>query len=126
MISHLSNIQTLCLSFTSVTDNGLPHLLQLTNLETLLLTNCKISDIGLQTISSLSNLKTLSISYCNLITEYGLSCISKMPNLKKISFQGTLSTNKQIPSIGTAAVTANNHNGMDPSAADVKDVLSVQ
>ena len=58
----LKNLQSLYLSGTEITDDGLKHLSDLTDLQVLSLSNTRITDDGLNHLRGLKNLHYLSLS----------------------------------------------------------------
>lgn len=68
-IGRLTDLQTLRLSSSKITDNGLQHLSQLTGLEHLSLIGCEnITSYGLSKLATLSQLESLNFTGCRLLT----------------------------------------------------------
>ncbi|BCS53709.1 J domain-containing protein [Geobacter sp. SVR] len=86
-LSHLSGLQELYLSNTSVTDEGLCQLQALHGLRRLYIYHSAISDSGLLNLTQLSGLKWLTCSG-TAITEEGLSVFRELlPACKAVSFE---------------------------------------
>lgn len=86
-IRHLTGLQELYLSNTTVTDDGLQHLACLTSLKRLYLYHTAISDEGLPNLYPLSWLRWLTFSG-TLVTEKGVGELRKaLPECKVISFK---------------------------------------
>ena len=84
----LKNLRFLDLTGTKITDAGLSHLRGLTNLQSLDLTGTKITDAGLAHLRELTNLSLLKLTGTK-ITDAGLAHISELTNLRSLYLYGT-------------------------------------
>ncbi|MFA7059976.1 MAG: hypothetical protein WC156_04070 [Pedobacter sp.] len=86
-LAHLTGLQELYISNTSVSDEGLQLLESLQGLKRLNIYHTKISDTGLMNLTSLRGLKWLTCSGTG-ITEEGLNCFRQaLPGCKTVSFK---------------------------------------
>lgn len=87
-LAGFANLKTLSLLGTNVTGAGLGALAGLHNLETLDLGRTKVTDAGLGALAGLSNLISLSLRDTN-VTDTGLGALTGLPNLKRLIVGGT-------------------------------------
>lgn len=86
-LPHLSSLQELCLSNTTVSDEGLRQLWGMHGLRRLYIYHTAISDVGLFSLTRLTGLKWLTCSGTG-ITEEGLNRFRQaMPGCKAVSFK---------------------------------------
>ena len=106
-LASLTNLSTLKLSGTSITDAGLASLTSLlTKLKLLTLSGTSIGDAGAASLSSLTNLEDLSLSLTNITDVSPLLSLTK---LKAVFLHGTPlsdeSINEHIPALKAKGVT---------------------
>lgn len=86
-LHHLSGLEELYLSNTTISDNGLCQLAKLDGLKRLYIYHTAISDQGLDNLANLKRLKWLTCSG-TIITEAGLNSFrQKLPGCKAVSFE---------------------------------------
>jgi len=79
----LTQLQTLDLSHSKVTDAGLEHLKGLTRLQTLALSECmKVTDAGLERLKGLTQLQTLVLTRTQ-VTDAGLEHLKGLTQLER-------------------------------------------
>ncbi|MCP5085551.1 MAG: hypothetical protein GY952_01910 [Rhodobacteraceae bacterium] len=88
-ISELSELRTLILSNTQISDAGLTHLVGLTGLTELYLGNTQISDAGLAYLGELSGLNRLDIDGTQ-ISDSGLVHLKGMQGMRHLSLNNTM------------------------------------
>jgi len=84
----LTELKTLDLNFSYVTDAGLKHLKGLTNLQTLYLSQTRVRNAGLEHLKGLTNLQTLYLIGTN-VTNDGLVHLSGLTNLQTLFLSRT-------------------------------------
>ena len=85
----LTNLETLDLGSTKITDAGVASLVSLTNLETLDLVDTAITDAGVASLSGLTNLKKLVLAFTNNITDASVASLVSLTNLETLSLTST-------------------------------------
>lgn len=95
------NLKELSLEDCSKIDHiSLACIGQLSSLESLNLTNTNITDEGLEEIENLINLKELNIARCNKITNKGMEFIGKLMNLEGLDLMACINlTDESLPHI---------------------------
>ena len=84
----LTNLETLDLGSTKITDAGVASLVSLTNLKSLDLVDTDITDAGVASLSRLTNLKSLILAFTS-ITDVGVASLSRLTNLETLSLTST-------------------------------------
>jgi hypothetical protein len=89
-ISTLKGLSTLNITnCNSIINNNIQYILELINLKNLLMSLCYwLSNEGMQYISFLTNLENLNISSCNKVTNVGIKLLSNLKNLQKLNIIG--------------------------------------
>lgn len=81
-LTGLTQLQLLHLDgCAAVTDWGLQNVGSLRALSGLWLTGCSISDVTMQRVAGMRNLRHLCVKHCLKVTEAGLDCVRRLPNL---------------------------------------------
>ena len=88
----LTNLQNLGIGRTQITDAGLVHLQGLTNLRNLVLEETQVTDAGLRQIEGLTNLQDLTLAGIQ-ITDAGLVHIEGLIKLERLNLDNTKITN---------------------------------
>ena len=83
-LAGLEHLQTLNVSFTKVSDEGLKELVKLRSLRTLNLRGTKVSDDGLKELAKLNHLQTLDIRRTKVTEEGVADLLQAVPNLTLI------------------------------------------
>jgi internalin A len=84
----LTNLSTLHLDHTPISDRELLHLEGLTNLSTLDLNSTQVGDAGLAHLEGLANLSTLHLKNTR-VSDRGLTHLKGLTNLSTLSLDGT-------------------------------------
>lgn len=85
IITSCSDLRTLCMCNTTLSDEGLNILCTMNNLRTLdISTNVRLTDAGFCNIKKLVNLQALDVSGC-FISDIGLRYISQLPKLNELN-----------------------------------------
>ena len=85
-LSLLTNLHTLNLANTKITNNALQCMTAMQGLKVLDLSSCdSITDDGLQYISLLTNLQILNLSGCSEVTNIGIKYLLGLTNLQKLN-----------------------------------------
>ncbi len=106
--NHLTNLHTLNISFTSVTDKGLQSITKLTKLMQVDLAGLELNDqhmqslaslkdlcldntrAGVESIRTLTSLTSLYMNFCKQMDDDTLNVVAKnMPNLRRLQLYGT-------------------------------------
>lgn len=87
-LQELTNLKTLDLTDTQITDKGLEHLKGMTKLEALFLDNTQITDKGLAHLKDMTELDFLYLQGTQ-ITDNGLPHLNGMTNLQALDLSGT-------------------------------------
>ena len=74
-------LRKLCLSYTSVSDDGLKHLVPLSKLDALHLEKTSVSDAGLKQLATMESLRNLNLSKTK-ITKSGLKELTRLKKLQ--------------------------------------------
>ncbi len=99
-LTTLTNLETLDLGFTGITDAGVASLTTLTNLEWLHLGGTGITDAGVASLTTLTNLETLGLGGTG-ITDAGVASLTTLTNLEWLSLGGTGITDTGVASLTT-------------------------
>lgn len=94
----LANLQTLNLSGTSVTDDGIAHLTRLGKLRTLYLNGTRISDGCVPSLIQMASLRELSFDHTG-ITDLGVTGVSEMTRIERLYLKDTEVTNAGLEQI---------------------------
>lgn len=86
-VCRFTNLRTLVLSGTSVTDSGLKRLVELKNLHSIVLNQTLVTDDGMRTLSHVKGLRDISLAG-DKITVLGLRYLSKLPRLRYLNLAG--------------------------------------
>ncbi len=84
----LTNLETLDLGSTAITDAGVASLTRLTNLKSLDLVDTDIGDAGVASLSRLTNLETLILAFTD-IGDAGVASLTRLTNLETLSLTST-------------------------------------
>lgn len=87
-LSKFPRLKSLDLSRTKITDDGLAHLLSLKELEELTLVRTDISKQGLDTISKIATIQKLNISFTKISND-SMKPVSELDNLRWLSIAST-------------------------------------
>lgn len=98
----LEQFREMDLKQSPVTDQGLPHLAKLTNLESVNLSNTKITDAGLSVTLNLPKLTRLDLSACT-VTPAMMASLSKLENLEVLSLEGTRIGDEDVSQLANLA-----------------------
>jgi hypothetical protein len=88
LFSGLTQLKSLGLSRTQITDKALAQLQRLERLEALSLTNCNVTDAGLKSLEALPSLQFLALGGTQ-ITDAGLASLEKMKTLRTLYLKHT-------------------------------------
>ena len=91
----LVNLRSLVLARTCVGDAGLEHLKSIPSLRSLNLSRLKITDRGMQSIRGLTQLTELTLR-CPTVTDAGLECLTGLTGLRSLSLQDTQATDAAL------------------------------
>jgi len=91
----LDKLKTLYLAESKITDVGVAALADVTDLEDLDLTASKITDKSIDTIERLTSLKTLGLTSTR-VTDRGMLKLQKMPSLEDINLMFTMVSTQAI------------------------------
>ncbi|MDB5329251.1 MAG: inlA 3 [Phycisphaerales bacterium] len=94
-IAALSNLATLDLSGTDVTDAGVGQLALLVNLTELDLSNTAVTDVGMPSLARLTNLRTLKLKNTR-ITDAGLKALHGLTEMSVLDLQETAITDEGL------------------------------
>jgi hypothetical protein len=122
-LQRLSNLRSLWLTQTSISDHTLAHVTGLTKLETLHLGQTNVGDPGMEYVASLPILKRLVLSN-TLVTDAGLPSLSRLPALRYLSLGGTKITDAGMPAI--ARMTQLKHLYLWPTPVTDKGLIHLQ
>ncbi len=99
-----SDVRSVWLECTRVTDVGLEHLTTLANLELLSLQNTDVTDGGLKHLASLTKLRGLDLSETQ-VTDAGLENLTSLTNLEylnvfctQVTYEGAKNLRQALPS----------------------------
>ena len=87
-LAGMTKLGNLDLGFTKITDAGLAHLGQMTVLKNLSLVSTNITDAGLVRLAGMTQLEHLDIGYTK-ITDTGLEHLARMTELKNLDLRDT-------------------------------------
>ena len=104
-IAHLSgfSVNTLTLSYTAISDDGVAHLARLGEVSNLSLDRTKVTDVGLEAIASselLIGMQGLGLRGTT-ITDAGLRHVGRLSKLKTLSIGGTKITDEGLSHIAS-------------------------
>jgi hypothetical protein len=88
LLRPLTELQTLYLGGTRISDTGLEDLSRLPQIKTLNLQSIDVSDEGVKSIAEISDLEQLSLNYTPL-TDKSLQHLASLPNLRFLALHGT-------------------------------------
>ncbi len=94
-LKDLTNLQTLRLQYTKVTDAGLVHIKGMTKLKELVLAVTKVTDAGLVHIKGMTKLKTLILGFTK-VTDAGLLHLKDLTKLQRLELENTKVTQTGI------------------------------
>jgi len=97
-LAKLTNLRSLWLRDTSVSDKTLAHVSSLTQLECLDVSQTNVGDTGVECLIGLSKLKRLNLSRTN-VGDAGLESIAKLRRLQVLDLAGTKITDAGMRSI---------------------------
>ena len=97
----LSQLNSLCLANTGVTNAGLAHLRNMTQLKSLWLNGTAVSDGGLETLKGLRQLKELRLDETS-VTNAGLKFVGPLTQLEFLNLQNTKVTDEGVARLQTA------------------------
>ena len=97
-IAHVSNLQELNLSGTSISDSSLSEIASLTTLNALNINFTMVSDSGLLALTSLKGLKELYLSNTS-VSNAGLPLLATLTNLQKLVLSNTIITDSGLSEI---------------------------
>lgn len=86
-LGSLSQLRTLRLAGTHITDRGVKHLCGLDSVEELDLSHTDISDAALDQLVCLPNIEYLDVSYTK-VTAKGIGRLDRAPNLRMVALDG--------------------------------------
>lgn len=98
-LSQLPSLRYIGLAYTQITDRGVATLSQQPGLEGLNLGHTQVSDEGLQHLSVVQGLRHLYLDGCSAVTDAGLSPLSSLTSLEKLSLTGSSITNAGLPTL---------------------------
>lgn len=87
-IAHLTNLEGVDLSGSSVDDSGLKYLENLSHLERLYLAGCPITDEGIKHLAKLQELRRLCLNQTQ-VTDAGLKYLQSLSSLEGLELNGT-------------------------------------
>jgi hypothetical protein len=105
-LAGLRKLRELILSGTWITDKGLPHLSGLTELRDLHLSGTKVTDAGLIHLAGLTNLEHLRL-FTDRLKGPGLVHLTNMSKLRSLGLGGTLVDNQGISHIRALTTLTN-------------------
>jgi hypothetical protein len=96
-LSHLRNLRKLCLYIdSSITDRGIRYLGRLTNLEKLTIRDCpKVSGAGLMGLRRMTNLRDLDLGWCRIADE-GVKALGTLPRLEILVLEGNAVSDESL------------------------------
>ena len=97
-LKHFTNLRSLDLRYSAVTDKGMESLKSLTKLERLILRDNNISDKGISHISGLTNLRELDL-YGLPLTDDGIKHLAGLKDLRKLNLLGAQLTDSSLETI---------------------------
>ncbi len=80
-------LEKLCLSYTSVSDDGLKQVVPLSRLDALHLEKTSVSDAGMKQLATMQSLRTLDVSQTKM-TKSGLKELARLKKLQVLSLEG--------------------------------------
>ncbi len=80
-------LEKLCLSYTSVSDDGLKQVVLLSELDALHLEKTSVSDAGVKQLATMQSLRTLDLSQTR-VTKSGLEELTRLEKLQVLSLEG--------------------------------------
>ncbi len=89
------NLQSLSLSRTRITNDGMKRISNIKSLNELNLDYTAVTNLGLAEVSKLSQLKKLSLNF-TFVTDKGLEEIGKLSALESLSLRGTVISDKGL------------------------------
>jgi hypothetical protein len=95
-VAKFSQLQHLDLSCTGITANGVKHLQGLSRLESLSLGTTKLTNKGLEPLRNLTSLKRLVLAGAAGFTDMGLAPLRNLSNLEYLSLQHTAVSERGI------------------------------
>jgi hypothetical protein len=87
-LAGMTKLRELDLGSTEITDAGLAHLARMTELKDLDLRDTKITDAGLERLAGMTQLRALTLDGTK-ITDAGLRCLGRLAQLRRLGLTGT-------------------------------------
>ena len=116
-IAKVKKLVVLFLAYTSITEEGMPHLANLTNLKNIRLSNTAVTDEGVKSLASLKVLVNIDLSNTN-VGDAALASLGQMTQLERLNLYMTKITDAGVGSLSPLV----NLNWLNIDACRISDV----